>query len=109
MEAENKSIACDIASLREEINQNELIIENYLKTANNMKHMAIGSVLLSIFFFTIGSHVSGFLGLFLGFLCVRKYNRSVGMAEVYNGVTKFLKFMLRREVTGDTSLPGFLE
>lgn len=109
METENTQTSCDINSLREEINQNEQIIQNYLKTAYNMKWMAIGTVALSVVLFLLGSTLSGFGGLVLAFICLRKYNRSRGMAEVYFGVTKFLKYMLQREITGDTSMPAFLQ
>lgn len=109
MEAENQQVPYDITSLREEIDQNEQIIDNYIRTANNMKWMGIGAVILSVFFFFAGSMLSSIGGLLLAFMCLRKYNRSIGMAEVYFGVTKYLKFVLQREITGDTSLPGFLQ
>ena len=109
METENNDMDYSISSLKEEIDANEQLIDGYLKTAENMKWMAIGAVSLSLFFFIIGSVASGFIGTFLGFLCVRKYNKSIGMAEVYFGVTKYLKFVLQREITGDTSIPSFLQ
>lgn len=109
METENQENIYDVASLRNEITQNEEIIDNYLKTAQNMKWMGMGTLLLSVFFFFAGSMLSGIGGLILAFLCLRKYNQSMGMAEVYFGVTKFLKYMLQREITGDTSIPAFLQ
>ena len=108
METEKVNSEYSISSLKEEISANEQIIDSYLKKARNMKWMAIGAVSLSLVFLIVGNTFSVFASLFLGFLCVRKYNKSIGMAEVYFGVTKFLKFMLQREVTGDASLPGFL-
>lgn len=108
METKQQEDCTDVVSLRKEIEKNEGIILNYLQTAHNMKFMGFGALLFSIFLFIIGSVLSGFIGLVLAFLCLRKYNRSIGMAEIYNGATKFLKFMLHREITGDTSLPGFL-
>jgi hypothetical protein len=73
-----------------------------------MKWMGIGAFSLSIFLFIIGNTISGYIGLVLAFLCLRKYNRSVGMAEVYNAVTRFLKFTLHQEITGETNLEAFL-
>lgn len=109
METDNNSNTYDVSSLRNEITQNEEIIDNYLKTAQNMKWMSIGAALFSVALFIYGNAISGFGGLVLAFICLRKYNRSRGMAEVYFGVTKYLKFMLQREITGDTSIPGFLQ
>lgn len=108
METENTQVTCDIDSLKREITENEKIINDYLTTARNMKWMAIATACVSVAFLLAGSIVSGIAGLVLSFICVRKYNRSLGMAEVYFGVTKFLKYILQREITGDTSIPGFL-
>jgi hypothetical protein len=109
METQNQENSYDVISLRNEITENEEIIDNYLKTAQNMKWLGMGTLLLSVFFFFAGSILSGIGGLVLAFLCLRKYNQSMGMAEVYFGVTKFLKYMLEREITGDTSIPAFLQ
>lgn len=109
MEADNQKTTYSLSSLKNEITENEEIIDNYLKTAQNMKWMGMGTLLLSVFFFFVGSMLSGIGGLALAFLCLRKYNQSMGMAEVYFGVTKFLKYMLQREITGDTSIPAFLQ
>lgn len=108
MEAENQENVIDVVALRSEIEQNEEIIVNYLRTANNMKWLGTSTFFVAILFFIAGGTLSGSLCLFLSFLCLRKYNRSIGMAEIHNAVTKFLKFVLHREITGDTSLPGFL-
>lgn len=109
METKDTQISCDVMSLREEISQNEQIILDYLNTARNMKSMAIFSTILALVFFVYGSYYTGGGALFLGFLCIRKYNKSIGMAEVYNGVTKYLKLVLQREVTGDDRVFDFLK
>ena len=94
----------DIESLREEINQNEQIIQNYLKTARNMKWMCIGTTILSVILFIAGSTLSGSLGLIIAFFCLRKYNRSIGMSEVYSGVTKFLRMSYKQRLTGGKTI-----
>lgn len=108
MNTEETKEILSIQDLRREISENESLVENYLVTAENMKWFAIIAGAFSIIFFINESVFSGIVGLVLCFLCVRKYNRSMGMAEIHNGITKFLKFMLHHEITGDTSLPGFL-
>lgn len=108
MESDNNNGDLNISFLEQEINANEYIIDNYLKLARNMKWMALGTTCLSLFLFLFGSVLSGIIGLFLAFMCVRKYNKSIGMAEVYFGVTKFLKFILQSEITGNTKVPSFL-
>ena len=53
MEADNQKTTYSLSSLRNEITQNEGIIDNYLRTAKNMKWMAVGTVLLSVFFSSV--------------------------------------------------------
>lgn len=109
MENENQINYDDANSLKVEIELNEVIIDKYLKTAQNMKMIGIPTVLLAVFLFMKSGMLLGFTCLFMAFLCLRKYNQSIGMAEVYYGVTKFLKMMYQREVTGDKSVPLFLQ
>lgn len=108
MNTEETKEILSIQDLRREISENESLVEDYLVTAQNMKWLAIGAGILSVIFFFIGSVFSGITAFVLCFMCVRKYNRSRGMAQIHFGITRFLKFMLHREITGDDSLPGFL-
>lgn len=108
MENENNVKCEDTDSIRREIAQNEIIIQDYLKTARNMKVIGTLTFMVAVLFFFLANVISGSICLVMAFICLRKYNRSVGMAEVYSGITKFLKLMYRKEVSGDTGLTDFL-
>lgn len=99
-----------INSIRNEISNHQALMNDYLKTAKNMKIIGIPTALLSIVLFVKFGMLYGFICLFAAFLCLRKYNRSIGMADVHDSVTNFHRMMLESEITGNKEkIPWFLK
>lgn len=107
-EEKNKLEKTSIEGLKREIDENDLLIGQYLKNAQKMKFLVLVTAVLSLLFFLSKNYMFGGAMLLLAFLCFRNYNRLIGMAEIHNSISKFLKYMLNREVTGEKGLPGFL-
>lgn len=91
----------DIEQLRKDIYQEELNVQNYLNESNNMKYLIFISVICMIFFLFMSKFITASIFFVIGFMCLRKYNRAIGMAEIHNGVRKFLQMILIQEQTGE--------
>lgn len=96
-----KSQEIDIEALKKDIIEQEILMNKCIKEANNMFYLMILSALFSICFLLMSKFIISGCFFILGFLCLRKYNYSTGMAQVHNGLRKFLKMLLVYEQTGE--------
>lgn len=98
----------NIEELKRDIAEHEDIALNYIKEANNMFYFAVICVILFIFNLITANFIIASAIFVVGFLCVRRYNKLVGMIEVHNAIHKFLKLLLIQEQTGEDVFKNIL-
>lgn len=108
MEHSKKNVI-DIESLKNDIIEQEMLMNKYIKEANNMFYLIIVSTICSICFLLLSKFIFSAIFFILGFLCLRRYNKSIGMAEIHNGLRKFLKMILLQEQTGEDVIRKLLQ
>lgn len=91
----------NIEDLKRDIAEQEQLALNCVKEANNMFYCIIISVILFIYTLIISKFIFSGIFLVIGFLCIRRYNKTIGKIEVHNAIQKFLKLLLIQEQTGE--------
>lgn len=100
MENSNRT-PVSIETLRKDINEQEELMNKFINKANKIFPLIIISVLLAIFSLIYSKFLLSSCFFIFAFIMVRMYNQSKGMAEVHNGLRKFLKMLLIQEQTGE--------
>lgn len=95
-----KEININIEDLKKDIQEQENLRQEFIEKANNMFYLVIISVCLFIYTLIVSKYILSISFFFIGFFCLRQYNKAVSMAEVHTGIMKFLKLLLIQEQTG---------
>jgi len=97
----NTESKINIDDLKRDIEEQEGLSQKFISEANNMYYLVIVSTCLFIYSLVIGNYILSASFFLIGFMCLRRYNKCIGMAEVHNGIMKFLKVLLIQEQTGE--------
>lgn len=103
------NIDFNVEKLKKEIEEHEVLTSKFIQRSKTMLFLTVLSLTLMIIAALIQSYWSSALLFVMAFITFREYNKAIGNAEIHNGIKKFLSFILIREVTGDDSLPGFMQ
>jgi hypothetical protein len=97
----NTESKINIDDLKRDIEEQEGLSQKFINEANNMYYLVVVSICLFIYSLVIGNYILSISFFLIGFMCLRRYNKCIGMAEVHNGIMKFLKMLLIQEQTGE--------
>jgi hypothetical protein len=91
----------NIEEIKRDIQEQEEFTLKYIKEANNMFYLIIVSVILFVYNLIVLNFIISSAFFVIGFLCLRRYNKSIGMIEVHNAIQSFLRMLLIQEQTGE--------
>lgn len=100
MENSNRT-PVSIETLKNDIIKQEELMNKFINKANKIFPLIIISVLFAIFSLFFSKYLLSSCFFVFAFFLLRMYNQSIGMAEVHNGLRKFLKMLLIQEQTGE--------
>jgi len=105
----NTESKINLDDLKRDIEEQETLRMKFIKEANNCYYLVIVCVCLFLYFLVIGSYIVAASAFILGFMCLRRYNQCIGIAEVHTGIMKFLKMLLIQEQTGEDVFKNIVE
>lgn len=103
-----KEININLEDLKKDIQEQENLRQEFIEKANNMFYLIIVSICLFIYALIVSKYLLSICFFFIGFICLRQYNKAVSMAEVHTGIMKFLKLLLIQEQTGEDVLKNIV-
>jgi hypothetical protein len=99
----------NIEEIKRDIQEQEEFTLKYVKEANNMFYLIIISVILFIYNLIVLNFIISSAFFVIGFLCLRRYNKTIGMIEIHTAIQKFLKMLLIKEQTGEDNFKNIIE
>lgn len=99
----------NIEDLKKDIQEQEELRQKFVKEANNMFYIIVVCICLMIYSLIIHKYILASSFFLIGFMCLRKYNKAIGLVEVHTGIMKFLKLLLIQEQTGEDVFKGIVK
>lgn len=108
MSTDSITQSLEISNLKNDIYKHSYLIDSLIKKKKVLIHLMLCTTILLIL--SIISKYVLFIIILIPvlFFEFRFYNKTISKIVVYNAIKSFLQFALKREQTGDQSLPPFL-
>ena len=90
-----------VETLKKDIIEQEELMNKFINKAKKIFSLMIITGLFALFLLMSSKFIFSGCFFILALLLLRMYNQSISMAEVHNGLRKFLKMLLIQEQTGE--------
>lgn len=99
----------NIEDLKKDIAEQEELTLKCKKEANVVFYLVIVSLIMMVYNLFLSSFIIAGAFLVIGFLCIRRYNKMIGLIEIHTAIQKFLKMLLLKEQTGEDNFKNIIE